>query len=606
MSKHDDEKRLKKEEKFVDPNWKEKYDTLEEFYKDNYPSDYYEFEKFELTIDPMETEASIEAYDEKRQQLEIKRCALSFNYFCHKYVKIAHPIKGLLPFITYGYQRHAIRKYDENRFNIIRKFRQGGLTTVTTIWALWRCLFKMDETIMVVSKTDREAIAAGEIVKRAIEELPSWMAPMMSKNNDHQKIFDDTGCKLFFYTPEAARGRSISFLIIDEAAFIPNMHKFWNDVFPTISTGGSVIAVSTVNGVGNWYEEMYHQAERKENDFNIIQLDYTQHPEYNDEEWVRIIRSQLGEKGFAQEVLGDFLGGGDTFIPSNILNDLDLAVREIDPVRYLFEDWANKATKFQARADKAAMLVWREPIPGREYIMGVDAAEGIGEDGDNSTIEVIDANTGEQCAQFYSNNCPLHIFSQIVAQVGMMYNLALCVVEKEKCGLTVLSKLEHDLDYENLYYDENHIAGLKTTKNSRPMLLETLQTRLLMKSIIIRSRRTVYELKHFIFNKATKKAEAPKGYHDDSIMSLCFALFLREIQGRSAPIAGDGMLPEEMTETFKAQVYEEIKKELERGSPETWLSPQELYHDEFDVEVDEAVKKEYKRPFDTLFREFGW
>jgi phage FluMu gp28-like protein len=109
---------------------------------------------------------------------------------------------------------------------------------------------------MVVSKTDREAIAAGEIVKRAIEELPSWMQPQMSKNNDHQKIFSDTGCKLFFYPPEAARGRSITYLVIDEAAFIQNMDAFWNGIFPTISTGGNVIVISTVNGVaghGGWY-----------------------------------------------------------------------------------------------------------------------------------------------------------------------------------------------------------------------------------------------------------------------------------------------------------------------------------------------------------------
>jgi len=58
-------------------------------------------------------------------------------------------------------------------------------------------MFKLDETIMVLSKSDREAIAAGEIVKRGLIELPSWMRPDMDKNNDHQKLFNETGCKLF-------------------------------------------------------------------------------------------------------------------------------------------------------------------------------------------------------------------------------------------------------------------------------------------------------------------------------------------------------------------------------------------------------------------------
>jgi len=264
---------------YVDPKWRGVYPNLTAFYKDNYPDKYYTFSPQELTIDPMETIDQIEAYDERRQHVEIIKCAQDFNYFCHKYVKIVHPKRGLLPFITYSYQRRVISEYDDNRFCIISKFRQGGLTTVTTIWAMWRCLFRQNETLMVVSKTDREAIAAGEIVKRALDELPKWMKPDLTKNNDHQKFFDDTGCKLFFYSPEAARGRSISYLIIDEAAFIVGMDKFWNGILPTIATGGNVIVVSTVNGVsgtGGWYYDMYTGATStpKQNEFHVIDLDY--------------------------------------------------------------------------------------------------------------------------------------------------------------------------------------------------------------------------------------------------------------------------------------------------------------------------------------------
>ncbi len=107
-------------------------------------------------------------------------------------------------------------------------------------------------------------------------ELPSWMwSPnQMEKNNDHQKLFSETGCKLFFYTPEAARGRSITYLILDEAAFIPAMDKHWKAMFQTISTGGHCICVSTVNGVGNWYYDIFTGAKKGQNDFHIIELDY--------------------------------------------------------------------------------------------------------------------------------------------------------------------------------------------------------------------------------------------------------------------------------------------------------------------------------------------
>lgn len=592
----------------VDPNWREHYRTLEEFYKDNYPEKYFALERFEHAINPLETKEEIETYDKARQELEIKRCALSFNYFCHKYVKITHPMKGLLPFVTYGYQRRVISDYEKHRFCIISKFRQGGLTTVTVLWALWRCLFKLDETIMIVSRTDREAVAAGEIAKRALEELPDWMhkPSNMLKDNDHQKIFQETGCKMFFYTPEAARGRSMTYLIIDEAAFIPNMDKFWTDIFPTVNTGGNVIVVSTVNGVGNWYEETYHAAQKGDNKFHVIDIDYMEHPEYDNEEWVKLIRAQLGEKGFQQEILRDFQGGGDSFIPPAILNDLDLATRETPPVRILFQEWANKLKRVSKNAEmeKGAFHIWRDPIEGREYIMGVDAAEGIGDSGDNSCFELIDTLTGDQVAEFYSNLIPTHIFAQICAQVGSMYNNALIIVENEKCGMTVLSKLQYDLAYDNLYFHNGDKAGVKTTKSTKPMFLETLQTRLLTKSINVRGRRFVDELKHFIYDKVTKTVKTTKGHHDDAIMAYCLALFARDTQTRNAPV-GVGDI-QELTERFKAQVYEDIKKELEKGKPEDWFKNEEDDYDPLEVKVDINATIRVNRPFADLLKEFGW
>jgi hypothetical protein len=589
----------------VDFNWKGKYSSLRDFYRANFDSKFYEFEPVEYEIDPMETIEQIESYSKERQQEEIKRCAESFNYFCHKYVKISHPKIGLLPFITFKYQRRCIEEYEDYRFNLIKKFRQGGLTTVTGIWCMWRCLFRLDETIMIVSKTDREAIAAGEIVKRALDELPQWMQPDLSKNNDHQKIFDDTGCKLFFYTPEAARGRSITYLIIDEAAFVKNMHTFWNGIFPTVATGGSVIAVSTVNGVGNWYYEMYDEAMRGENDFNIIDIEYTEHPEYDDEKWVQSMRAQLGEKGFQQEILADFHNSGESFIPTKITVDINLQTKKIFPIRTLFEEYANKnKARKGSPVDEGALLIWREPIEGRDYIIGVDAAAGIGGDGDNSCFCVIDAHNLEQVAEFYSNTVKPFIFAEIIASAGSMYNTALVIVENEKDGMTVLSHLQHDCAYENLFYQNNDKAGIKTTKASKPMLLNSLQTRLITGTATVRSRRLSHEITHFIYDPVTQKATAPKGYHDDAIMAMSLALFARDLQVRQIPI-GAGDINLELTERYKTEVYEQIKEELLKGAAEDWLMKNDEDGDEDDYLKPSKYTRQ-KRSHDALLREFNW
>lgn len=598
--------------------WRDEYSKMEDYYLDEerFPSKYYEFDKYELSVDPDETIEEIDNYDHQKQLREIAKCTLSFTYFCRKYVKINHPTKGLLPFYLFKYQRRVIDEYENNRFNIIRKFRQGGLTTVTVIWALWKCMFREDQVIMVVSKSDREAIAAGEIVKRALDELPIWLKPTMDKNNDHQKLFTNTRCKLFFYTVEAARGRSFTYLIIDEAAFITNMETHWNGLYPTVATGGGSIVISTVNGVGNWYEETFNAALRNEegNLWNVIDLKYIEHPLYDDKKWVAQTKAQLGIKGWKQEVEGDFLGSGETYIPPDVLTQLDEISKQFEPIRMLFPEYNNafEAKIYQIQDGdnwiRGALHIWKEPIPGRDYIMGVDTAEGIGDEGDNSCFQIIDSETCEQVAEFYSNLVAPHIFTQIISKVGIFYNTALVVVENLGAGMTVLNKLENEVYYENIYHDvsgKTEKVGIKTTKANRPVILEALQSKILTKEIIIKSKRLVGELKHFVFNKQTKKAEAQKNYHDDAIMAFSLALFIRDKLNKSMPIGVEPTI--EMSNEYKAQLYQEIRNEIERDAPAALVYPNSIQiANELEEDLSPATLFNLKRTNDAICKEFGW
>src|SRR4051812_15660424 len=86
---------------------------------------------------------------------EFEKCARDFEYFATAYIKITHPIRGLVPFKLFGYQQRVIGDFETYKHNIVRKFRQGGLTTLATLWSLWRCMFKLDQRILVLSKSDR-------------------------------------------------------------------------------------------------------------------------------------------------------------------------------------------------------------------------------------------------------------------------------------------------------------------------------------------------------------------------------------------------------------------------------------------------------------------
>ncbi len=240
---------------------------------------------------------------------ELFKCAQSFEYFCETYLKLVHPKHGLVPFKLYPYQKQVIELLRENRFVVGLKFRQGGFSSLMVAWYLWRCMFQFDESNMILCNYDREAISKNHIARTFIEHLPDWLKPKLSKHNDHLMIFEETGCKLFFRTPEAACGRSIQNLYIDEAAYIPDLDKHWKAMWPVLSNGGHCCVISSANGTGNWFHEVYTGAEKegpwsKLKAFSVCDPD--QHPDNDGPEWSENLKKNLGELGWQSEMLGDF------------------------------------------------------------------------------------------------------------------------------------------------------------------------------------------------------------------------------------------------------------------------------------------------------------
>ncbi len=562
---------------------------------------------------------ALEELDQDEKLEEYTRCAESFKYFAENYVYITHPKRGLVLFNLYGYQEKCIREYDEFKHNIIRKFRQGGLTTLTVIWCLWRCMFKNDQKIMILSKSDREAKGAGKIVTNVLKYMPSWMKPDVELDNQHEKVFSDTNGSIEFWTCEAARSKSLTYLIIDEAAFIKNMDEHWKSMYPTLSTGGSCIVISTVNGLGNWYEEWFHAAQQNKNMFHVIDIEYTENPEYNNADWVKEMRANLGEKGWRQEVLGDFLGSGETYVNGETITRLAKSTGRTPPVKKLFPEWENDDAgahedwkMINPQYNRGAMWVWEEPQDGVEYILAADVSHGVGQD--NSAFIVARMDTMEQVAEFYSNSVPANDFAQVIANVAHWYKGALVAVEAAEQGLTVINKLEYGIGYDNLYHETRRnmeTAGVNINKSNRPVFLEQMQAALHNDRIKIKSFRLVKELKTFVV--LNKKPQAQKGKHDDLVMSLAILLGVLDTRRREMPVGSQHLkgYSDSAIDLTKGDLFLKIKAELEGGLVEQLLADQEDEEDEDMMNADEAgmmgrVMHDIRRPFDELLKEFDW
>jgi hypothetical protein len=455
---------------------------------------------------------------------EFQKCKEDPIYFISNYIKVTHPVRGLVPFDLYPFQHRILNCLQDNRFNILRKFRQAGCTTIASAWSLHTAIFQKYKSVIILSKGDAESTEVLDRIKLMYDELPTFLKPGISEDNKHTLKLK-TGSVIKSRPSGKQSGRSLagSILIIDEAAFIDNIDSIWAAVFPIISTGGRAFVLSTVNGIGNWYHEVYQKAVNLENSFNAIDIRWQEHPEYQHNpdyehlyedmrekgldiyKWEETTRSNMPIKQWLQEYECSFLGTGDTYVDGQILKTISSQTSEDYYIKY-----------------NNRMRVWQDPQPQYTYVLACDTS--LGRERDYSAFHIINLYNGQQVAEFYSNRTPINDFAKIIATEGMLYNIANVICERNTIGNNLIDWLYNIYEYENLWTDEKGDIGFQVTAKNRESLLADLEESLRTDLIKINSIRTCDELMTFIITEGGK-AQAERGYHDDLIMSLALSIY---------------------------------------------------------------------------------
>lgn len=460
---------------------------------------------------------------------EFKRCAKDPIYWISRYIKVIHPVFGLVPFKLYPFQEKIITDLQDHRFNILRKFRQAGCTTIACAYALWFIIFQSHKTVAILSKGEREATEFLERVIIMYDELPEMFKVKIREKNKHTlRLMNGSVMRSRASGKQSGRSIAGSLLILDEAAFIEHIDTIWAAVYPIISTGGSVFALSTVNGVGNWFYTKYTEATQGVNQFNVIDINWQDHPEYkrqpgyedlyekmenrsppiNVDDWEKITRRNIGYKEWRQEYECEFLGTGDTYVDGEVLKQLS---EEISPE--------------YTKAHYNKVRVWHEPSPNYEYLMAVDT--GLGRKADYSAFHIFNLYNGEQVASFYSNCTPINEFAKIINEYGLKYNTAYLAIERNNIGNNLVYTVMEQYQYENVMTDDKGEPGFQITLQFREVILAMMEEYLRMRKVKINDERTLKELGTFIV-KDTGKVEAEEGHHDDLVMSLALGCYVME------------------------------------------------------------------------------
>ena len=454
---------------------------------------------------------------------EIVRCGKKPEYFIHTYAKITHPMKGLIPFHLYPFQEKLLEDFEDHRFNIILKARQLGISTVTAAYVAWMMMFHREKNVLVIATKFNTAANLVKKVKAIIKNLPEWLR-ISTVDIDNRTSFvlsNGSQIKASSTSGDAGRSEALSLLVIDEAAHVDGLEELWMGLYPTLSTGGRCIALSTPNGVGNWFHKIYSEADSKSNDFFPTKLPWDVHPDRN-QEWFEKETRNMSRREIAQELECNFNMSGETVF----------APEDLEAYHNMSRD-----PKYRTGFDRN-LWIWEERKQENSYLLAADVARGDGKD--YSVCHVFKLETMEIVAE-YQGKCTPDIFSRVLYDMGQEYGNGLLVVENNSVGFAVLDKLK-EMQYPNLYHSvksthefveeyqadqmSNAVPGFSMTSKTRPLIVAKLEEFIRNNLIKIYSSRLLNEMKTFIWNSG--RAEAMRSYNDDLIIACAVGCWVRD------------------------------------------------------------------------------
>ena len=484
------------------------------------------------------------------QVKEYVRCKEDPIYFARNYIKIVSLDHGLVPFKLYDFQEELVRSFHEKRFTICKMPRQTGKSTTCVAFLLHYLVFNDNVNVGILAN---KAATAREILGRlqiAYENLPSWMQHgIVSWNKGSVELENGSKILAASTSASAVRGMSFNIIFLDEFAFVQNniAEQFFASVYPTITSGKStkVIIVSTPHGMNHFYR-MWHDAERGINEYNPIEVHWSQVPG-RDSKWKEQTIKNTSAEQFKVEFECEFIGSVDTLIAPSVLRAMEYR----EPIR-----------------KQKSLDIFYEPEKDNIYVITVDVARGVGKDYSAFVVFDVTKFPYRVVAKYRDNEIKPMVFPSIIERVAKSYNRAWCLIEVNDIGDQVASILNYDLEYPNLmmcamrgragqqlgagFSGSKTQLGVKMSVATKKLGCSNLKTLVEESKLIFEDYNIVQELTTFIQKNNSFQAE--EGCNDD--LAMCLVIF-------SWVVAQDYF--KEMTDNdVRKEIYNEKENQIEQ------------------------------------------
>jgi hypothetical protein len=451
---------------------------------------------------------------DEAQQREWLRCAVSAAYFTHGHVQIYNATaQQWMPFVLWSAQMNVLEQMEHERLLVVLKARQLGLSWLTLAYALWLLVFRAPATVLLFSLREAEAVELLGRLRGMAKRLPDWMVawPAVRENDTRWELHN--GSRALAFSTNGGRSYTATMAVVDEADFVPDLGQFLNGVKPTVDAGGKLFLISTSDKRSpvSVFKQLYRAALQGVGDYRAVFLPWSARPD-RDAAWHARTKAEM----YAQRGTDD-----DFYAEYPATADEALAPEQLDrrlPLEWLRLCFAGEAATAATGAPSVTGLtVWRLPVAGARYVIGVDPAEG-NVHSDESVACVMDAVRWEQVAVLAARVEP-GLFARMVAQVAGWYNAADVLVERNNHGHALLLALADDGTVKLVDGYDGRPGWLSNVKG-KPLLYDTLAEAVRDQAVLLHDQTTLAQLASI----EASTLRAPTGLHDDRADACALAV----------------------------------------------------------------------------------
>jgi hypothetical protein len=445
------------------------------------------------------------------------------------------------------------RQFEERRGqrNIVLKARQMGISTWIAARFFLKTITARGVMTVQVAHTKEAAESIFRMAQRFWECLPEKLrdGPLRrNRANSGQMRFTELDSEFRVMSAGdvgAGRGLTMQNLHCSELSRWPgNASETLAGMRAALAPGGELVMESTPNGAYGCFYEEWGQAMTNgqsgqngpsgEGDSSVVRhffpwwLEdaYVSAPvtDFTDEEAALVLTHGLtaGQIGFRRGLETSYRG----LRVQEFAEDAETCFKATGEC--CFEIAAIEARLAELaepiRTERnGALQVWLPAITGKKYLVAADPAGG-GAEGDFAVVQVIDMESGMQCAELQQRIKPRELAAEAV-KLARTYNDAIIVVERNNHGHAVLAFLSDSAKYTNVYR-QGEQEGWLTTMASKPEIISHMGELLVTASGRFASRRLLSECRTYI-SLPGGGTGAANGAHDDCVMAMAIAQAVR-------------------------------------------------------------------------------